>query len=122
GVFCIDVIERDSLIVSFIGYKSKEVIIENNESLSIQLDNLDQVLGEVIVVGYVQQLKREISGSVTNLSEEKFNKGVNRYAVDLLKVKVAGLTITAGSGDVASGETIRWRGTSSFTGNSAPFA
>src|SRR5690606_19148006 len=115
------VIEGETLIVSFIGYKSKEVIIENNESLSIQLDNLDQVLGEVIVVGYGQQLKREISGSVTNLSEEKFNKGVNRNAVDLLKGKVAGLTITAGSGDVASGETIRLRGTSSLTGNSAPF-
>lgn len=121
GKFVIEVIEGETLIVSFIGYKSKEVIIENNESLSIQLDNLDQVLGEVIVVGYGQQLKREISGSVTNLSEEKFNKGVNRNAVDLLKGKVAGLTITAGSGDVASGETIRLRGTSSLTGNSAPF-
>src|SRR5690606_35652274 len=121
GKFVIEVIEGETLIVSFIGYKSKEVIIENNESLSIQLDNLDQVLGEVIVVGYGQQLKREISGSVTNLSEEKFNKGVNRNAVDLLKGKVAGLTITAGSGDVASGETIRLRVTSSLTGNSAPF-
>jgi len=121
GGFSINAVKGDILSFSFIGFQAKEVLIQDQKVLSVELENLDQLLGEVVVVGYGTQSRREISGSVTNLSEKDFNQGVTRNAVDLLKGKVAGLTITSGSGDVSSGETIRLRGTSSLTGSSAPF-
>ncbi len=76
---------------------------------------------EVVAIGYGTQQKREVTGSISNISEDEFNQGLTQNAVDLLKGKVAGLTITNGSGDVTSGQTIRLRGTSSLTGSSQPF-
>lgn len=109
------------LIFSMIGFESTELSIDGSSQLNVQLKSLIGDLEEVVVIGYGSQTKREISGSVTNVQEKDFNKGVNRNATDLLRGKVAGLTITSGSGDVSSGETIRLRGTSSLTGSSSPF-
>ncbi|MVZ62519.1 SusC/RagA family TonB-linked outer membrane protein [Sphingobacterium humi] len=110
-----------TLHISLIGYLDQEVNIANQNNINIQLKTSINNLDEVVVVGYGTQSKRLISGSVSNLKEEEFNKGVNRNAVDLLRGKIPGLTITSGSGDVSKGETIRLRGTSSLTGSSAPF-
>jgi TonB-linked SusC/RagA family outer membrane protein len=121
GKFTINASKGDVLLISYLGYKAAETVVGDETNLNIQLENLDKLLGEVVVVGYGTQRQSEISGSVTNLSEKDFNKGVTKNAVDLLRGKVAGLTITSGSGDVSTGETIRLRGTSSLTGSSAPF-
>ena len=77
-------------------------------------------LGEVVAIGYGTQTRREITGSVANISEENFNKGVNRDASDLLQGKVAGLTITSGSGDVTRSSQIQLRGTSTLQNDQGP--
>ena len=77
-------------------------------------------LGEAVAVGYGTQTRREITGSIANVSEENFNKGVTRDAADLLQGKVAGLQITTGSGDVTRGAQIRLRGTSTLQNDQGP--
>ena len=77
-------------------------------------------LGEVVAIGYGTQTRKEITGSVANVSEENFNKGVNRDASDLLQGKVAGLQITSGSGDVTRSSQIRLRGTSTLQNDQGP--
>lgn len=110
-----------NLLISYIGFISSEIPINNQQMLTISLMTDSKSLEDVVVVGYGTQAKREISGSITNISEKDFNKGVSRNAADLLQGKVAGLTITKGSGDITSNQTIRLRGTSSLTGSSQPF-
>ena len=78
------------------------------------------MMGEVVAIGYGTQTRKEITGSVANVSEENFNKGVTRDASDLLQGKVAGLTITSGSGDVTKSSTIRLRGTSTLQNDQGP--
>jgi TonB-linked SusC/RagA family outer membrane protein len=121
GRFTINASRGDILLVSYLGFNAAEALVKDDQELTIQLEVTDKLLGEVVVVGYGTQNQREISGSITNLSEKDFNKGVTKNAVDLLRGKVAGLTVTSGTGDVSAGETIRLRGTSSLTGSSAPF-
>lgn len=122
GNFTLEVSSSQSVLVfSYIGYEPQSVLIGNNTTFNIVLDEDTRSLDELIVVGYGTQYKREISGSITNVSERNFNKGVTNTGVDLLKGKVAGLTITQGSGDISKGQTIRLRGTSSLTGSSQPF-
>lgn len=113
--------DAQTLLISFVGMISQEFPIAGQTEINVVLE--DDVLGleEVVVVGYGTQYKREISGSISSVSEKEFNKGVNNTGVDLLKGKVAGLTITNGSGDITRGQTIRLRGTSSLTGSSQPF-
>ena len=106
---------------SFVGMKTQEIKIGTQTSINVVFVEETIGLEEVIAVGYGTQSKREISGSVTNVSEKSFNKGVTRTGVDLLNGKVAGLTITNGSGDITKDQTIRLRGTSSLNASSQPF-
>jgi TonB-dependent starch-binding outer membrane protein SusC len=113
--------ENAVLLFSFVGMTTREVAVENQTTISVVLEQQTIGIEEVVAIGYGTQQKREVSGSVSNVSEKDFNKGLTRDAVDLLKGKVPGLSITSGSGDVTSGQTIRLRGTSSLTGSSEPF-
>jgi TonB-dependent starch-binding outer membrane protein SusC len=114
-------VESKVLVFSFVGMKSQEIPVANKTFFDVVLEEETIGLEEVVAVGYGTQSKREISGSVTNVSEKSFNKGVTRTGVDLLKGKVAGLTITNGSGDITKDQTIRLRGTSSLNASSQPF-
>jgi len=110
-----------TLLFSFVGMKSREIPVNGKSRINVTLEESTIGIEEVVAIGYGTQQKRDVSGSVTNVSEKNFNKGVNRNATDLLQGKVAGLVITPGSGDVTSDQTIRLRGTSSLTGSSQPF-
>lgn len=105
---------------SFIGYNSIEEPVKGKKVLEVKLDPSVVNLGEVVAIGYGTQTRKEITGSVANVSEENFNKGVNRDASDLLQGKVAGLTITSGSGDVTRSSQIRLRGTSTLQNDQGP--
>ncbi|MEN6452961.1 MAG: TonB-dependent receptor, partial [Prolixibacteraceae bacterium] len=110
-----------SLAFSFVGMRVQEIPVAGKAEINVKM--VEEAIGieEVVAIGYGTQTKRDISGSVANISEKNFNKGINTTAVDLLKGKVAGLSITQGSGDITKEQTIRLRGTSSLTGSSEPF-
>jgi len=113
--------EGSVLVFTIVGYTKQEVPIGRSETINVVLRQLISDLEEVVVIGYGTQSQKRVSGSITQVQTKDFNAGVNRDAAGLLRGKVAGLTITSGSGDVSSGETIRLRGTASLTGSSAPF-
>ena len=105
---------------SFIGYNTMEEGVKGRKSVEVKLAPSVVNLGEVVAIGYGTQTRKEITGSVANVSEENFNKGVNRDASDLLQGKVAGLQITSGSGDVTRSSQIRLRGTSTLQNDQGP--
>lgn len=108
------------LQVSYVGYNSIEEAVKGRNTVPIKLESSVVNLGEVVAIGYGTQTRKEITGSVANVSEENFNKGVTRDASDLLQGKVAGLTITSGSGDVTRGSQIQLRGTSTLQNDQGP--
>ena len=112
---------ESTLVYSFVGMRPQEVQVGNQASINVTLIAETIGIEEVIAIGYGTQQRREVSGSISNISEKEFNQGLTQNAVDLLKGKVAGLVVTNGSGDITRGQTIRLRGTSSLTGSSQPF-
>lgn len=121
GNFTLEVGAATQLTFSFVGMKPVTVDISGRTTINVTMEEDAIALSEVVAIGYGTQTRREISGSVANISEKNFNKGVTQNAVDLLKGKVAGLNITQGSGDITRDQTLRLRGTSSLTGSSQPF-
>lgn len=106
---------------SYIGYNTQEETVNGRNAIDITLAPSVVNLGEVVAIGYGTQTRREITGSVANITEENFNQGLVRDASDLLQGKVAGLMITTGSGDVARESQIRLRGTSTLQNDLGPF-
>ncbi len=121
GNYSIDVPDNNPIIVfSFIGYTPQEVDVENKNVINITLKEDIQMLEEVVVVGYGTQTRRQITGSVSNVTSKSFTKGITRVATDLLQGKVAGLMVNSGSGDVTQSSVLRLRGTTTLLSDEGP--
>ena len=122
GNFSVNVkdLKKGVLVVSFVGYNTHEEALKGRNKVGIKLESSVINLGEVVAIGYGTQTRRQITGSVANVSEKDFNTGVTREATDLLQGRVAGLNITSGSGDVSSAPQIRLRGTSTLQNDQGP--
>ena len=113
--------QRSVLTFSFVGYNTKEETVSGRATINVSLDPSVVNLSEVVAIGYGTQTRREITGSVVNITEESFNRGLTRDAADLLQGRVAGLWIVSGSGDVTSRSNMRLRGTSTLQNDQGPF-
>nr|WP_294871821.1 TonB-dependent receptor [uncultured Pedobacter sp.] len=119
GEFEIRSTKGKTLEVSFIGYKSKLVVI-NADVLTIKLEPDASSLGEVLVVGYGKQTKKDVTGSVTQLDEKSFRQGVVVSADNLLQGKVAGVRVVNSSGEPGGGVDVTIRGVGSIRSGSTP--
>ncbi len=101
------------LVVSFVGYKPKEVAVNNATSLNIELAASD-ALDELVVVGYGTQRKAVVTGAIAKIKGSDLeNMPVPRIEQSLLG-RTAGVRVTTGSGQPGEGATVRIRGTTSI--------
>ncbi|WP_026473973.1 SusC/RagA family TonB-linked outer membrane protein [Alkaliflexus imshenetskii] len=108
------------LVFTFIGMKSREVIVGSQTTLNIVLQ--DDILGlsEVVVVGYGTQRRADITSAVSVITEEAFESRPNTQFGNLIQGKAAGVQVLMPSGKPSAGFSIRVRGTSSISANSEP--
>lgn len=112
---------NDILIFSSIGYLSKEIPVGEQRTIDLTLTESIESLEQVVVIGYGSVTKRELTGSVAQISEEDFNPGAVSNALELIQGKVAGLSITKmDGGDPTKGYEISLRGVTSINGDTEP--
>ena len=70
GNFTLQGVKAGTLVISYIGYKTQEVVVSGNASLKVVLTEDSEVLDEVVVVGYGTQKKATMTGSVTVVSDK----------------------------------------------------
>lgn len=120
GKYSVEVASNETLVFSFVGYISEEVLVGTQTTIDVVLQPDYAELEEVVVVGYGSQERKEITSAVASLKPEDFNNGNITSPVQLLQGKVAGLSITSPGGDPNGGFNIRLRGISTFGANAAP--
>ncbi len=104
----------DSLTFSFIGYLSQTVAMNGRTSIDIGIKVDQQKLDEVVVVGYGTQRKSDLTGSITTVKAEEITKVPTTNAMNALQGKVAGLQITAPTGEPGVSPIVRLRGVGTF--------
>ncbi|WP_299158499.1 SusC/RagA family TonB-linked outer membrane protein [uncultured Tenacibaculum sp.] len=109
----------DILIYSFIGLKTKEILVGNQTSITITLENDDQNLDEVVVIGYGTTTVKDATGSVEAITSKDFTKGNVVTPENLLSGRVSGVEVKT-SGAPGSGSQITIRGGSSITASNTP--
>lgn len=119
GTFEIHGVKSHTLEASFIGYKNKTVNIDG-AFLTIRLEPDASKLGEVLIVGYGKQTKKDVTGAVTQLDEKNFRQGVVVSADNLLQGKVAGVRVVSSSGEPGGGVDVTIRGVGSIRSGSTP--
>lgn len=121
GNFSLELITDDPvLIVSYLGYLSKDVAVGDVKEITVSLDPDVANLDEVIVVGYGSTKKKDLTGSVTTLSTENIQRGVPNDVLSGIQGQLAGVQISSDSGDPAAGVNITIRGNNSISAGTNP--
>lgn len=121
GNFSLNVSAKSVLQISYIGYKTQEIPVSQLKAGAvITLKEDTEVMDEVVVIGYGTQRKGDVTSAIASVKAEDFTVGKVGDAADLIKGKVAGLTIAKGSGDPNATSTIRLRGVISVNGSTTP--
>lgn len=107
-----------TLIFSFVGYKTQEVIVENNTEIEVTLELDISELESAVVVGYGSQRKQDITGAVAVANTEELTKSSYTNISDRLQGRISGVTVRT-SGEPGSIGDVTIRGTS-FFGNNNP--
>ena len=119
GNFQLEVPGNTILLISYVGFKEREVAVRNRaiiESIQLQADN--KMLDQVVVVGYGTQKKSDLTGSVAVVDAEALKQTSNSNISTMLEGKVSGVQITS-DGQPGADPTVRIRGVGSF-GDTSP--
>ncbi len=111
GEFTLTVPQGANLEFSYIGYNSQTLRASNGMTVKLQEDN--QLLDEVVVVGYGTMRRKDVTSSITTVQAKDLNQGVFTDPASMLQGKVAGLTVTS-NGDPNGTPSITLRGASSL--------
>lgn len=122
GEFTLSVKSNATLIVKYVGYKDVELPVAGKTNIIIQMNEDAVMLGEVVAIGYGSQTKKEITGSISSVKAEDFNKGITANPMGLIQGKVAGLTIIKKGGDdpAQNSYNVQLRGVGSLSGSAEP--
>ena len=121
GAFSLTGVASDArLAVNFIGYKSQTVEVGGRTSFNIVLVEEATAVDEVVVVGYGQVKKSDLTGSVASVKAEKLTDIPANSIDGLLQGRVAGVQVVNSSQDPGASSTVRIRGNSSLNGSNAP--
>jgi len=120
GNFSIDVPSNGVLVVSYVGYKDREIAVRGRADLGqIQLESDALMLEQVVVVGYGVQKKADLTGSVSIVNADELKRVSHSNISSMLEGKVAGVSITT-DGQPGADPTVRIRGIGTLNGNQAP--
>jgi TonB-linked SusC/RagA family outer membrane protein len=120
GNYTISVTPSATLVYSFVGYQTQEIVVQPNTKVNVALQLESTVLSELVVIGYGVVKKKDATGSVVAIESESFNRGVMSSPAGLISGKVAGVQISSNGGAPGTSNTIRIRGGSSLNASNTP--
>lgn len=121
GNFELKTEQSSPLLFSYVGYVNTEIPADAKSPMSVRLKSSTLNLNEVVVVGYGTQKKYEVTSAITSIKSDDFVKGAVSSPEQLLRGKVAGLSINTTSGNPSDqGIQIMLRGVSNLSGNQSP--
>lgn len=121
GNFTIEIADQNTiLVISYVGYTTKELPLNGQSNVAIQLAEDATQLEEIVVVGYGTQKKSDVTGSISSIKSEDFNQGVVANPGQLMQGKLAGVNVASVSGEPGASQNIIIRGVGSLRAGTTP--
>ena len=118
GKYSIEVPSREAtLVFSYVGYLTEEVVIGERTSLDMLMTPDVTSLGEIVVVGYGTEKKKDLTGAIATISSQDFARVPAINPLDALAGRAPGLSITSTSGMPGAAPNVVIRGVTSFGSN-----
>ena len=119
GNFTLNVKPGATLVISYIGFETQEIATGNQSSFNVTLQEDNNSLDEVVVVGYGVQKKKLVTGATVQVKGEDIAKLNTTNALEAMQSSTPGVQITQSSSQPGKGYKVYIRGIGT-TGNSAP--
>ena len=120
GRFTLEAPEGAILVISYIGYHTQEVKVRKRSLLRVVLKEDNQLLDEVVVVGYGTVKKSDLTGAVSGVSNRQYKNQPVQRVENILQGRTPGVEATATSGMPGASMKVRVRGTTSINKSSDP--
>lgn len=120
GKFSLNVDDKAILLFSYLGYITQEISAAGQGPFNISLKPNENLMNEVVVVGYVTKNKSQIVSSVSTVSAEKLLDVTSNSTAALLQGKASGVAVSSGSGQPGAATSIRIRGTGTISAGAEP--
>lgn len=120
GEYEISVPSNATLVVSSVGYKTTEALVNGNAVLNIKVAVDSELLEDAVVIGYGVASKKLVSSSIASVKMESIDRGAELDPMKALQGRVTGVSISNASGIPGSAPNVIVRGVSSISGNSSP--
>ena len=120
GNFTLNASRGQTIVVSYIGYLTKEIKIDGRAKYDIILEEDKKMIDEVVVVGYGTMKKSDISGASATVGEKAIKGSIITSLDQALQGHAAGVSAVSTSGAPGSGSSIRVRGTATINANAEP--
>lgn len=120
GSYSIAAAKGATIVVSSVGYTTREITVGDNNTIDVQLSSATGDLDQVIVVGYGTQRKEAITGSVASIGGEKMREVPSPNISQALQGRMAGVDIAQTSTRPGATMQIRIRGTRSLSADNNP--
>lgn len=120
GNFSIVSSGNETLVFSAVNYTSLEMPVNNRSNLEVAMSLTTEKLSEVVVIGYGTTRKKDLTGSVTQVTTKDFQSGQITSPEQMIAGKVAGVSVVSNGGAPGAGSTIRIRGGASLNASNDP--
>ena len=120
GNFSLSVKAGSTLVISYVGYVTKEVKVTGQSTYQVTLSEDNVSLNEVVVVGYGSMKKSDVSGASVTMDEKKLRGSIVISLDQTLQGRAAGVTATSTSGAPGTSSSIRVRGQATINANAEP--
>lgn len=119
GKFSLEASEGDILQISYIGYNTQEITIDRKSILKVVLQEDQQALEEVVVIGYGAVKKKDLTGAIAQVKADKYATQQSTNVLDMLNGTVAGFNSNIGTSASGASE-MEIRGPASLSANNSP--
>ncbi len=120
GKFSLTVSPKATLTITYIGYRSQEIVVKGTASLNIVLQENAELLEEVVVIGYGSVKRKDVTTSVASVSTKDLDERPIISAAAAIQGKAAGVNVIQPNGEPGAGMVVRIRGNSSINASNDP--
>ncbi|QLE01906.1 TonB-dependent receptor [Galbibacter sp. BG1] len=120
GKYSIEASPNDVIVFSYVGFVTKEISVNNQTSIDVQLQLDTQSLEEVVVVGYGTQSKSDVTGAISSVSGDEISELPVASIDNALQGRASGVLVSTPSGTPGAGLSMQIRGSTSLSASSEP--
>lgn len=120
GTYSLSVTKNAVLVFSYLGYGKHEQAVAGKMIINVTLQELSNTMDEVVVVGYGEMKRKDLTGAVSSVKGEELAKIPVQSVAQALQGRLAGVQVAMGDGTPGAEPSIKIRGGTSITQSNEP--